>query len=462
MTNTKKHKINNTINEHDIFLKEKKVKFFVRKELSIFYKKYNIVSDRSVDVNSLLRKQDVNGNYPLFIACQFISDEPLSLHMIEIFPEAIKQDGWTGNRNPLHLACAHGKLTLLIKLLKIDNTLINEIDMNGRTPLFYACKNKHLGVIRYLIKNTLININAKDARQQTAFHYSCDSFHLEASNELLNYEKLQGEEKDKDGNTPLFSIVLTMMQSDNLSICKNSIAIINKIIDKFPKSLYNHTNDGCNILHMIMRFNNNNNKIRDLYWQYFLSSNNILVNEKDNRDGLTPIHYACIYLNDFPNYLIKTTRILTRKKFNPNIMINQKDNYGQTVFHLSCKLHNYNAFKELLKYQDVNIELEDIFGNTALHAVLDDMPSVSYQSESMVRIILDKSPFMILRKNLSKDTPIDIVRHHIKYATELVEFGSDAAQLDLIILTEILNILHEHLLKARKIMFDYFISFNDN
>lgn len=183
------------------------------------------------------------------------------------------------------------------------------------------------------------------------------------------------------------------------------------------------------------------------------------MNEKDNKDGLTPIHYACIYLNDFPNYL-QTSRILTRN-FNPHILVNQKDNYGQTVFHLSCKLHKYNTFKELLKYDDINIELVDMYGNTALHAVLDDMPSVSHQSESMVRKILDKSPFLILRRNVYKDTPIDIVCHHIKYASELVEFGSDAAQQDLVILKEILKILQEHLLKARKIMFEYFISFND-
>ena len=460
MTPTKKYKNYKKINEREIVLIKKKKILYIRKELSIFFEKFNINTERSADVIALLREKDVNENYPLFIACQLISEDQLSLRMIEIFPEAIKQGGWTGNRNPFHLACAHGKLTLLSKLLKIDNALINEIDMDGRTPLFYACKNQRLDVIRYLIKNTLINVNAKDSRQQTAFHYSCESGHLIACNELLNYELLQGEENDEDGNTPLVSLVLTMMQSEYLSNCINSIVIIKKIINTFPKSLYYHTNDGCNILHMITRITNNNIKIRDLYWQYFLSSYNILVNEKDNRDGLTPIHYACIYLNDFPKYLLKTSRILTRN-FNPHIMINQKDNYGQTVFHLSCKLHNYNAFKELLKYHDINIELEDVFGNTALHAVLDDMPSVSHQSESMVRIILDRSPFMILRKNFTKNTPIDIVRHHIKYATELVEFGSDAAQQDLIILTEILKVLQDHLLKARTVMFEYLISFND-
>lgn len=269
MTPTKKRKINNKINEHDIFLNEKKRRLNIIKDLSIFFKKYNIASATSVDVKDLLRKKDVNGNYPLFIGCQIISEDPLCIRMIEIFPEAIKQDGWTGKRNPFHLACAYGKLNLLSKLLKIDNTLINENDMDGRTPLFYACKNKRLDVIRYLIKHALINVNAKDSRQQTAFHYSCDLCHLEVCNELLKNEKLQGEAKDKDGNTPLFSIVLSMMQSDHLSNCINSIAIIKKIIKKFPKSLYNHTKDGCNILHMITRIHNNDTKIRDLYWHFF-------------------------------------------------------------------------------------------------------------------------------------------------------------------------------------------------
>lgn len=151
MTPTKKYKNYKKINEREIVMIKKKKILYIRKELSIFFEKFNINTERSADVIALLREKDVNENYPLFIACQLISEDQLSLRMIEIFPEAIKQGGWTGNRNPFHLACAHGKLTLLSKLLKIDNALINEIDMDGRTPLFYACKNQRLDVIRYLI-----------------------------------------------------------------------------------------------------------------------------------------------------------------------------------------------------------------------------------------------------------------------------------------------------------------------
>ena len=72
-------------------------------------------------------------------------------------------------------------------------------------------------------------------RKQIAFRFSCDSCHLDACNDLLNYIKLQGEEKDKDGNIPLFSLVLTMMQSEYLPNCINSITTIKKLSINFQK-----------------------------------------------------------------------------------------------------------------------------------------------------------------------------------------------------------------------------------
>jgi hypothetical protein len=276
----------------------------------------------------------------------------------------------------------------------------------------------------------------------------------------LKCEKLDGKVIDRDGNTPLFTLILSMIQGKYLHNYSNSIAIINKIIKKFPESIKFRTSEGCNILHKITGNYDNDRKISKLYWEYIISNAGILVNEVDIRDGFTPFHYACIYMNSFPSFLLQTSRIMTRN-YNPCILINQRDNYGQTVFHLSCKLHNYNAFLELIKCQDINIEIADMFGNSALHALVDEMPSVLSQSASMVRSILNMSPFMVLRKNNCKHTAIDIVRRHIEYATELIEFGSETAKQDLIILTEILDVLQEYLLKARITMFDYFLSYNE-
>ena len=61
-------------------------------------------------------------------------------------------------------------------------------------------------------------------------------------------------------------------------------------------------------------------------------------------------------------------------------------------------MHKYSAFSEIINYEGTNIEIADIFGNTVLHAVVDEMPSVSHFSFMMIKIILEKYPFMIIKK----------------------------------------------------------------
>ena len=101
--------------------------------------------------------------------------------------------------------------------------------MNGRSPLFYACKNQCLDVIRYLITQTDIDVNAKDSSNKTAFHYSCDIGKFDACNELLNSQMLHAENVDKYDNTPLFSLIISMIQGKNLSRYNNSAFIIKNI-----------------------------------------------------------------------------------------------------------------------------------------------------------------------------------------------------------------------------------------
>lgn len=459
-----KRKQTSTPSGHVVIANKKIEKYDIRMELKKFMIKYKfpILAPNGMytNIEDWVRKKDHNGNYPLFIACQLDGKEQLSLEMIKNFPEAIKQDGWSGNRNPFHLACAYGKVSLISQLLKNYNMMIDEIDMDGRTPLFYACKYQRLDVIRYLCKKTTININAKDSRNQTALHYSCDNCLLHACNELLNCENLLGEDIDIKGNSPLFTLLLSMFQGKYLLNYNNCILVMKKIISKFPLSIYFHSSDGCNILHKITGNHSHDRKISRLCWEYITSIANKLVNEPDIGDGYTPIHYACLFMNDFPSFLMANSRIVTRN-YKPSILINQRDNYGQTVFYLTCKQHNFNAFFELIKYQDIDIDITDMNGNTALHALFDDMPSVISQNAPMVMSILNMSPFMVLRKNACNDTAIDIVRRHIEYASELIEYGSDTAKQDLIILNEINDQLQQYLLKARIAMFEYFLCNNE-
>lgn len=443
--------------------KQKKDNVQVRYELKRFLKKYNFpisVLDNDHDVKEWLTKKDSNGNFPLFIGCQIEDQIQLSLKMIEIYPDALNQPGWSGNKNPFHLVCAKGNINLIIQLLKINSRLVNETDCNGRSPLFYACKYQRLDVIRYLLKNTDIDINTKDLRNQTVFHYSCDLCMFDSCTELLNHEMLKYEEIDNDGNTPLFSIIISMIHSKNLFNYKNSIEVIKKLLQKCKTSIKYCTNDGCNILHKITRNFHVDIKLCKLYWEFIVSINSSLINNIDKDNGLTPIHYACIFINDFPSFLLKSSMIITRN-YIPCVMINKQDNCGQTAFYHCCKMHKYSAFSEILNYEGTNIEIADKFGNTVLHAVVDEMPSVSRYSSMMIKKILEKCPFMIIKKNKNEKTAIDMVCLHVQYAKELVAFGNNTAKCDLVILMEILQIMQDYLLKARNVIFDYILSNNN-
>lgn len=442
--------------------KEKKTEA-IRKELKKIMQKYNFsmsVTDNNHNIQDWLSKKESNGNSLLFVLCQLEREIQLSLHMIEICPYAINLNEWSGNINPFHLACGNGKINLIIQLLKINTKLIHDVDMNGRTPLFYACKNQCLDVIRYLITQTDIDVNAKDSCNKTAFHYSCDIGKFDSCNELLNFEMLNAENIDKNDNTPLFSIIISMIQGKNLCRYNNSMIIIKKILLKFPSTINYRTTDGCNILHKIIENVNIEKTLCKLYWEYMVSINGKLVNEIDNDNCLTPIHYACIFSNVFPSFILKTSMVKTRN-FNPCFLINKLDKFGNSAFHLSCKMHKFSAFLELLNCENINIKITDISGNTVLHALVDDMPSVTHHCASMVNMILEKSPYMVLCKNYKKRTAIDMVHRHIEYATELIEFGNTTAKHDRKILIEILQNLQEHLLKARISMFQYLL-FNNN
>jgi ankyrin repeat protein len=460
-----KHKKTFSSSKHalNVVIKKNKKKEAIRKKLKTFLQKYNFLiseADNNHNIKDWLMKKDINGNSPLFVGCQLEREVQLSLHMIEIYPYAIKQKGWSGNINPLHLACAYNKLNLLIQLLQINSKLIHYMDMNGRSPLFYACKNQCLDVIRYLITQTDIDVNAKDSSNKTAFHYSCDIGKFDACNELLNSQMLHAENVDKYDNTPLFSLIISMIQGKKLSRYNNSAFIIKKILLKFPNSINYRTKDGCNILHKIIVNSNNEKMLSKLYWEYMISINRKLIDEIDSDNGFTPIHYACIYSNVFPSFILKTSMVKTRK-FNPCFLINKLDKSGQSAFHLACKMHKFSAFLELINCEKINIEITDIFGNTVLHALVDDMPSITHHSASMVNMILEKSPYMVTCKNYKKRTAIDMVYRHIEYATELIEFGNSTAKHDRKILIEILQNLQDHLLKARIQMFQYLL-FNNN
>ena len=99
------------------------------------------------------------------------------------------------------------------------------------------------------------------------------------------------------------------------------------------------------------------------------------VDEKD-RNGQTPLHYACIYgWNRLVSFLIE-------KKAN----VNARDNFGRTPLHEAVRIENsYNALvlRALIDEGKADVNLRDLDGKTALHL------AVARPMTILVEILID-------------------------------------------------------------------------
>ena len=158
------------------------------------------IIDYNKDPIEWLNKKDENGNTPLFVACQL--DNCIAIDIFNVYPVAIKQQsGWSGHKNPFHVACFHSGFIPTLRLMKKeDNTLIHEIDSDGRTPLFFAQPK----IFKWLRREAKVDFNIKDNNGQTAFHYNCLQLNNEYCDQLLKVDDIQIEVNllDNNGNNP--------------------------------------------------------------------------------------------------------------------------------------------------------------------------------------------------------------------------------------------------------------------
>ena len=94
-------------------------------------------------------------------------------------------------------------------------------------------------------------------------------------------------------------------------------------------------------------------------------------------------------------------------------MINQIDNSGRTALYHACAWHNYNAFINIIKFENLNLNLVDVGQNTALHAIVANNERYCDNSIVMINYLLEKSPYMIYQINAQYKTPIGIINQLI-------------------------------------------------
>lgn len=102
----------------------------------------------------------------------------------------------------IHDLVKEGDLEGVRKILKIDRTLVNAKDNNGKTPLIWACSIDNVVIARYLLEKNA-DPDIKDENGSTALHISANSGNLELVKLLLQNETSSINAGAEWGNTPL-------------------------------------------------------------------------------------------------------------------------------------------------------------------------------------------------------------------------------------------------------------------
>ena len=390
------------------------------------------IIDYSKDPIEWLNKKDENGNNPLFVACQL--DNCIAIDIFKVYPDAIKQQSdWSGHRNPFHVACFNSTFIPLLRLIRKEaNTLIHEIDSDGRTPLFFAQPK----LFKWLRREAKVNFNIQDSYGQTAFHYNCIQLNYGYCDQLLKVDGIQIDVNllDKNGNNPLFSLIIKMINESkimNKEHWDRAISIISIINNKNYQAKYHALENNENLLHYICKNYDKHGQIPNNITKSIINNFISLINKGDI-NGITPVHLACQCKHDFVKNLLESpyssNRIYysgrtalhqalygtpygqdTNNEMNKNIFINQTDNSGRTALNHACEFHNYDAFINIIKFKELNLNLVDEGQNTALHAIVANNERYCEKSILMIKHLLKTSPHMIYQINGSFDTAISII-----------------------------------------------------
>ena len=244
----------------------------------------------------------------------------------------------------------------IISLLKylcnnVPDLNIDNIDKDGYSPLLYSTEDGHTDIIKILLQYvpTRININYQlPSTGYTALHYAVIKNHVDTVRLLCRNPYVDLNSVDHQHRTALF-VALRLRNFD----------LVNELLLYAP--------------------------------------DRVDVNIRSN-NGWTPLKSACLS-NQLP-IVRKLCKI-------SSLDFNQRDNQGITsimsaIFAMTIG-HSIEIVKELLKYRNqLNINIQDNFGNTALHY------AYKCNNEEVIQLLLATGIDQTIRNNegeLAKEIP---------------------------------------------------------
>ncbi|RNA27483.1 E3 ubiquitin- ligase MIB1 [Brachionus plicatilis] len=166
--------------------------------------------------------QDVDGDTPLHDAITKKNDE-----IIQLLLEA-NADISVCNKhgfNAIHHAALRGNVSsmkcLLDKIISLEkHWLIDEKKEDGFSALHLACLNSYQEVVELMLNySRFLNINIQNNSLQTPLHFAIERLNYEIAKSLIlnKISKCDLNAKDKDGDTPLHSL----LKNYTISLLKN-------------------------------------------------------------------------------------------------------------------------------------------------------------------------------------------------------------------------------------------------
>ena len=337
-----------------------------------------------------------------------------------------------GMSPPLHLACSLGHLDIVKAMVQYAGIeIFHMLDHFNRTPLHFSAISMHsTSIISYILeKNQGVLIDQQDSKGNTPLHVSICSGNLDSVKELL----ARGSDpllRDKSGSNALHQAVLHNRVSIISELLKvpNSIQLLTDVNSKgytpihialklglgdvvldlnYPvplqcpsHSVYVKDPYGNNYIHLAAASGN---------WKLLLellSLPNVqkLLNDT-NHNGMTPLHCAakkgksqCI------EYLLNYGAI------------NRKGYRGITPLMIACSEGHINCAELLFKDHTYQLNLQDDFGDTALHH------ATKSGNPCMIQYLLDinskilhndsgESFFDLIIQGINEDCGLAVVNH---------------------------------------------------
>ena len=200
-------------------------------------------------------------------------EEAIGLLPVVLNPHRLKD---YNQKTILHLACYHGWIDIVMKLINEYQFDLKCRDSNDNTPLHFACFQKgNLHIIQYVIGECRCDPISKNNGGDIPLHVACRKRHIEMVRYLIGECQCDAMCKNNGGDTPL-----------HVACRKRDIEVVRYLIGECRCDPMGRNNDGDTPLHVACIYGG----IKVI--RYLIGECRCDLMCK-NIDGNTPLHLAC-------------------------------------------------------------------------------------------------------------------------------------------------------------------------